>query len=263
MAKIMNPRWKRVHAPYTIPMGIQIASMLETPEEAEIRRRKSAARRIKILMSIIVLAGGARFLIKDPVRKPPPDYTKRNIKIVPGMLDAMPQATKDKLGPQMLAKMAAADEQARREKLAAPQVAAADKSLYRVADPIDQNDADAKIIEEKTFAMTQRRRIDSQRETVQERMEETRQVTLVKFSSGGHIFAERAERRPTQTEIRIDKTMEAGLPNRWVAVIQKDAADWKEPVPAGRVRLKPAKGITVILDRGSASRVTVKKFDEI
>jgi hypothetical protein len=238
----------------------------ETPEEAEARRRAATAKRIKILAACSALAVVARIFISDPKRTPPPDYTKMNIKIVPGMLDSMPASARAKLDPQLVAKMVLVDEQARRGEYGKPVAEQAPSGPYKPADAPTIVDVEAETFKEQVFAYARKRRIDAERQAREEsQARDIRKATLVQFASGGYVRAEAAEKRPTGTAIRIDKNMEANVPSRWVASIQTDALDWQEPVPAGQVRLRPAKGITVILHRDTASRVTVEKnrFDEI
>ena len=240
-------------------------SMAETPEELEARRRAATARRIKILAALTVAVVAARVLIHDPKRKAPIDYSKqKNIRVVPGMLDTLPAATRAALDPQVVNQMVMADELARRGEYGKPPVSEP-TGHYQPADAPAEKDVEAEAYKEQLFAYARRRKIDRERQEEAEKSRDVSKATLVQFASGGYILAETAKQRPDQTYIRLDHTIEANVPSRWVFSIRKDALDWQEPVPAGLVRLHPAKGITVILHRDAASRVTIRKknIDEI
>lgn len=240
-------------------------SMAETPEELEARRRAATARRIKIMAVLMVGVVIARIFVSDPKRKAPIDYTRqRNIRVVPGMLDTLPAATRASLDPQVVNQMVMADELARRGEFGKPQVPEV-VGHYQPANAPTEKDLEAEAYKEQLFAYARRRKIDLERRAEAEKSKDVSKATLVQFTSGGYILAEAAKQRPDETYIRLDHTIEANVPSGWVTSIRKDALDWKEPVPAGLVRLQPAKGITVILHRDAASRVTIqkKKVDEI
>ena len=239
--------------------------MAETPEEAETRRRAATSQRVKIFAVLVAGCVCARLLISDPQRKAPIDYAKqRNIKIVPGMLDTMPAASRTALDPQVVSKMVMADEQARRGEYGKPEVKE-EIGHYQPADAPAAKDLEAEAYKEQLFSYARRRKVDLELQARAEKSRDISKSTLVRFSSGGYILAEAAQQHPDKTYIRLDQTIEADLPSHWVSSIRKDALDWQEPVPAGQVRLQPARGITVILHRDAASRVTVQKktFDEI
>lgn len=248
-------------------MATLLVSTTETPEEAEARRRASTAFRIKVLVGISVLVIAARVFIKDPERKAPIDYTKAPVKIVPGMLDTLPASARANIEPQLLAKMVLADEMARRGEFGKPPAETeAAKVEYRPAEAPTERDVEAEAYKEQIFAYARKRRIDTlRRDRIEQQSRDTRKSTLVRFASGGFVHAEAAERRRRDTYIRIDKNLEADLPNSLVSSVRNDALGWNEPVPAGKVKLRPARGITVILFRDTARRVTVEKtsIDEI
>ena len=248
-------------------MARTLISTSETPEEAEARRRATTAFRIKVLIGVSVVVLGARFLIKDPERKGPVDYSKVQVKIVPGMLDTMPASTRAQLDPKLVAKMVLVDEMARRGEYGKPDAKkeSSTAGTYRPMDAPTEADVEAEAYKEQVFAYARRRRIEAERQARVEVGRDIRRTVLVRFASGGFVHAERAEKRASETFIRLDRTIEADLPNVLVASVKSDSLDWNEPVPAGQVKLTPARGITVILNRDTASRVTIEKspIDEI
>jgi len=246
---------------------VRLINTTETPEEAEARRRAATARRIKILVFLSVGVITARFVISDPKRKAPIDYTKAlQITIVPGMLDTMPAAARAALDPQLVAKMVVADEMARRgqteKDFNAPVVPA---GTYRAADAPLVKDVEADLYKEQVFAYARKRRIETERVRRDEQPVDVSKSTLVQFRSGGYVLAEEAFQRPDDTYIRLSRTLEADFPSKWVTSIRKGAVGWQEPVPPGQVRIKPAKGITAVLHRDTARNVTINKakVDEI
>lgn len=245
---------------------VRLLNTNETPEEAEARRRAATARRIKILVFLSVGVVVARTFISDPKRKAPIDYTKsRQIKIVPGMLDTMPAASRAALDPQVVSKMVLADEMARRGVTTLDSAPPLPTGTYKVADAPLEKDLEADLYKEQVFAYARKRRIETERQRRDEQPVDLGNSTLVQFRSGGYVLAEAAQQRPDETYIRMSKTVEADFPSHWVSSIRKNVQGWQEPVPPGQVRLKPAKGITVIMHRDTAARVTVvkTKVDEI
>jgi hypothetical protein len=87
---------------------------------------------------------------------------------------------------------------------------------------------------------------------------------LVLLRHGRYLKAEEVKQKGARTEIRIDNSMLALLPNKLVSSVSNDALHWEEPIPRGRVRLKPAPGITITVSRTTSRRITVKKriYDE-
>jgi hypothetical protein len=249
-------------------MADRSQSPSETPEQAEARRRAATARRIKVLIGLSVLVLGARFIVRDPKKRAPVDYTKmQTLKIVPGMLDTLPAATRAQLDPQIVAKMVLADEMARRGEYGKPAEDTKTAAVpYKPMDAPAEADLEAETYKEQIFAYARRRRIiTEQQRRIEQQALDLSNSTLVQFRSGGYLLAETAQKGSADTYIRMSKAVRAEIPNRWVSSIQNDARGWEEPVPAGQVRLTPAKGITVILHRDTASRITIEKtkFDEI
>jgi hypothetical protein len=237
----------------------------ETPEQQEARRRRAVDRRMRVLAAVAVVVIASRFFVSDPKRKAPIDYTRvPNMKVVPGMLDTMPAASRANLDQRLVAKVIIADEQVRRGEYGKEQKPV-QIAQYKPADPPTKIDLEAATLQEFTYSYARRRQIDLDRQRRQEEAPDLTKDTLVQFASGGHVLAEKANRSSRGTMIRLNRTIEANVPNRWVSNIKPDSVGWTEPVPAGKVRIKPAKGITIVIDRGMAGEITTheRKFDEI
>lgn len=238
----------------------------ETIEEKQARIRRESAQRIRILSVIAVIAIGARIAIKDPVKPPPPVHNVP-IKIMPGMLAALPPSERAKLDPQLIARLMLADEQAKQKKnemLAALHSAGKNAGPYKPAPRIDTPIEAEESTKEHLYAYSKRQKVaDEVKEKLKQ--DETRKAaTLVRFSNGGNLRVDLASRDKDGVTVRM-AGVAARFPDRMVASVMQNAGAWEEPVPADKIKFKPARGITVILDRDTARRVTVKKqvFDEI
>ncbi len=208
--------------------------------------------------AITVLAIGARLLIKDPEPPRTPPRTAP-IRIAPGVLQNLPQHVQDKLDPQVLAALRRADQDA----LEARETAVA-RSDYRPAETPLRNIEDEEAYRKEVFVSAKRRQLmERQKENVILARDLSKPM-LVRFRRGGTIRAEQARMIKDKVEIFYDKTLLAGVPRRSVLSVTEEGLTWKEPVPIGFVKIKPAKGITVTVKQGTAKRITIKKsvYDE-
>lgn len=246
-------------------MGIQldITALQDSPEERELRRRNATRRRIMVLGSTLGLAVLARVLIKDPQPPAPPDYSQDEIRYIPGMLDSLPPSERDRLDPKIIARMIQTDENARRGQLPSTETMLA-QGEYQPAEPKFETDIEAEKYKDKVFAYAKRRRIEMEIEKAQMAQDLTKTM-LVRFHGGGYVKAEKIGQRGHSTDIRIDKTISAQIPNQMILSVSANALTWKEPVPSGFVRLKPAKGITITVHKEIANRISVREnpIDEI
>lgn len=239
-------------------MGIQLqlSAFQDSPEQREQKRRAALRKRLLILGSSLLVAVLARLMIKNP---PPPkqvDRSRDEIRYVPGMLDALPASERVKLDPKVVAKMMEVDENARRGiKMAPAQTEVAQTgTTYKPTEPLFQDEREAVQYKENLAYNLQRRR--KLKETVTEQVD-TSKVMVVQFRKGGYIRAEKAAEHINQVEIRVNRALLARYPNRLVSGIKANGLSWEEPVPAGFVKLKPAKGITATLRKNTAERISI------
>ena len=74
--------------------------------------------------------------------------------------------------------------------------------------------------------------------------------------------AEKAEKANNGVDILVDRSMQAHLPSNIISSVSNNALTWKEPIPAGYTELKPAKGITITVQKSIANRITILKYKE-
>jgi hypothetical protein len=229
--------------------------------EEELSLQKMAATRKRFISLLVTLAilVTLRIIIKDPPKPKIPDRSKREFRALPGVLDNLPVSEQMKLTPQMVSALREADlkEQMKRapKKIEGPYVPG----------EVPMENLQEKVEYERLLAQFEEKR----RKMLEEHKVEVRDLskdTLVMFRTGGYIKAEDATIGKTAVEINYSKGFSAKLTRNMVKKIQENAVDWEEPVPAGFVKLKPAKGITVIVAKGTSEKITVlkyKKDDEI
>ncbi|MBV9080564.1 MAG: hypothetical protein JO102_05535 [Elusimicrobia bacterium] len=239
-------------------MAKLLAPIRETAQEVERRKREASVRRTKVLSVVAVVAIGARLLIKNPPPQKIADVSRARIKIIPGMLDAMPPSERAKLDPRLVAQMMAVDEAARTQTAVASAPAKPSEPYHPAGAPSLKEHEDD-VVMQRMYAYEIRHQIDEKRKEMDDTQVDTRKSTLVLFTSGGYVKTEKAAADDDGVEIRLDKTIQAEVPSGMVSAIQKDALNWEEPVPDDQVRLRPAKGITVILNRETAGQITIDK----
>jgi hypothetical protein len=216
---------------------------------------------LRSLIVIAVVAAGARMLIKDP---PPPKQVDRSqfkVRYVPGMLENLPKSALDKMDPKLLADIRKAEMEARMAQDFNPTMYA--KGAYKPSNvPLENQSA---LETQKQYAYSNARRNAKIRMTEPEEPVDTRRTTLVQFTSGGAIKAEKASAGRAGVDMDFGKTMQARVPQKMVARITPNSLEWKEPIPRGFVELKPARGITITVAKETARRITVSKpvYDEI
>jgi hypothetical protein len=228
----------------------------ESVEQIEARKRRETAQRVKTLSIVAAVALVARLAIKDPPKPPPPDHSNVPIKILPGMLEALPASERAKLDPSIVAKMMEADAKARIEKEAKTN-AQQSEVAYR---PLPVSDDANRLREEKlqelySYAKRQRSE-DLERQRLKEEQESIYKM-VVQFRDGGYLKVLDAREEMAGITVRIPG-IAITVPREMVVSVVA-VADWKEPVPTGKVRLQPARGITIVIDKGAAQRISLPK----
>lgn len=233
----------------------------ETPEELEIRRRKSMVKRMRNLSIVLIVSVTARFLIKDPVPPPPPDRSQKKIRYVPGMLEDISADRLSKMDPRLVAQMRAAEARYKEEQTYKSTPFLGGK--YLPAEIPLTNEADAEELRQMqyTFAKNKVNRI------IEESVRQSRDLTkgmLIHFRGGGFIKAENAIPDRDGMRINFDRSLNVTLPKRFVLSTIPGSAKWKEPIRPGMVQLKPAPGITITVAKETAKRISVQKsiYDE-
>jgi hypothetical protein len=229
----------------------------ETPEEREIRRRRSTARRIRTMVVIFGVAVTARIFIKNPPPPKTPDYSKYKVRYVPGMLDAIPASERSRMDPKILAQIQQTDVDARNGRLAqtAP-VNAFAKQPYKAAEtPLPNISQEEK---DRQFAYVyEKRREERMHQLEEQEIHDTTKSTVVEFLGGGYLRVEKAAEGNRICEIKVDRKTIAAVPARLVKNVRPDAAEWTPPLSKNQVQLKPARGITIVIGRNIASRITM------
>jgi hypothetical protein len=230
-----------------------------TPEDREIAKRAATRRRTMVLGVITLIAIVIRVAVKNPPPPKSPDHAGEPFRALPGMLQNIPESERAKLSPDLLAKMQEADLKARTGR-DAPATALAHvpaTSEYRpAAAPVDIRTEEQKLTDTKFKYASRRKTVELQEPISQEDFGKDK---LVVFSRGGYIRVESAERAQGFVDIRLDRTSHALVPQKIVRSISTISLPWTEPVPAGQVKLKPARGITITIDRASAKRISITK----
>jgi hypothetical protein len=226
----------------------------ETPEQREIRRRKNTVRRVRVMVAIFAVAVLARVFIKNPPPPKTPDYSHYKVRYVPGMLEAIPAAQRSQMDPKLLAMMVRADEEARHG-LAAQQTAGSFvKKTYEAAEAPLASESRVEAEKQFVYAYTKRRQ-EKIHEMEQEERRETTKTTVVQFTGGGYLHVEQASESGRVYEIKFDRTMLATVPSHMVQRVRPNAVDWSPPLGRNEVELKPARGITIVLQRQLAARI--------
>lgn len=229
----------------------------ETIEEKEARKRQESAKRVKMLSVVAVLCLAARFVVKDPVKPPPPDHSNAPVKILPGMLASLPASERAKLSPQLLARMMEADAKARVD-----QMAKAD--AYQPANAPPPRDVLGEKMKQEMYRYARRQRAADRKRRQFKEEQEAPMKMLVRFTNGGRLRVEEARKGPEGVTVRLPG-LAATFPHRMVGAVVEHAKAAPEPVPPGKIRIKPARGITMIVDRDTARRITIARavYDEI
>ncbi len=237
-------------------MASHFTSTAETPEEREIRKRKQTVKRIRIMMTIFGMAIVARVFIKNPPPPRTPDYSKYKVRYVPGMLDAIPAAERSKMDPKILARIQQADDDARYKRTNLPPMTALAKGPYKASETPLASQTQQEV--ERQFAYSyEKRRHEKIHQLEEQELRSTTKTTVVEFAGGGYVHVEKAARDKRVCEIKFDRSISASVPSTMVKNVRTDAADWSPPLSKGEVSLKPARGITIILQRQLATRITI------
>jgi hypothetical protein len=238
-------------------MASREINSFENPEQREIRRRQQTKRRIRAMTVIFGLSIATRVFIKNPPPPKTPDYSKYKVRYVPGMLDAIPAAERAKMDPKVLARIQQADDEARNKRAGTPTpVYAAAKGPYKATEvPIASQTQEEKELQFEYVYAKQRQAKAQQLE--RQEIHDTTKSTVVEFAGGGYIFAERAARDGRVCKIKLDRNTIAAVPSTLVKSLRTDAAGWTPPLAKGEVMLKPARGITIVLQRQVANRITI------
>jgi hypothetical protein len=168
----------------------------------------------------------------------------------------MPQSVKNKMAPEQLARLQLAEEEALKKRQEAQPATMVAQTYQAPLPPVATGVTEGE--KQQLFKLAKRRAME--RDLMEKYEEENRtQTTVVQFRGGGWLRAERATPTRRGFEIRVNRALVAQYPRHRVQLVRENAGDWQEPVPTGFVKIKPAKGITVILRRGTSKRITVKK----
>lgn len=237
--------------------------MTETFGEKELRLRRESAQRLRVLVVVVVLSVVARLIISDPVKPPPPDHSGVPIKILPGMLAALPVSERAKLDPQLIARMMAADEEIRLKKPSAVQAPKVELA-YKAADKPDSDDPLGEREKHRKYNLAMRQKAVDLAHAKMEQEKNAPMKTLVRFTNGGALRVEDAHKAKDSLTIRL-VGIAATFPAAMVRSTSTNPADFTEPVPAGMVRIQPAHGITVTIAEGTAKRISISKstYDQI
>ncbi len=202
---------------------------------------------------------GARLLIKDPEPPKAADHSHKPFRALPGVLDNIPVAEQSKISPEILAQLKEANRRVVVKKATSLDKFFKDGS-YVPADVPTDNVKDQAVAQEFQYQYVRRQKIiDHQKELerAQALAADPNKKVLVLFKSGRHIKARNTYNNPPFLAIQVDTTMTAGVNRQHIQSVTDNAATWQEPVPAGKTRLKPAKGITITVDKKVAERITI------
>ncbi|MCB4756492.1 MAG: hypothetical protein LHV69_05595 [Elusimicrobia bacterium] len=232
-------------------MRLNVQAVLDTPEEKEHLKRSAVKKRVLTLTAIAVVAIIARILIKDP---PPPKAPAHHEKVryLPGVIDNLTPAQKAKIDPLVLAELEAASSEFNEKKQREQYEAFAQK---RAVEEWNKKLEDLKKIQKQLVVKYKVREYHSP--TVAEK-KELQKTILVRFKGGGYIKAQKAYAKKGNVNLEMDASMAAQFPQKMVSQITPDALNWQEPVPQGQVKLKPGHGMTIIVAKSIAGRITAK-----
>jgi len=236
----------------------------ETYEEKQQRKQRESRQRIRALVAVCVVSVIARLVIKDPAKQVAELHPEAQVKILPGMLASLPASERARLDPKVVAQLMLADEQAKEKKIAPAKPEQFAGGAYKPAQAPEDTDTLGERAKQMQYAYAKRQRsIDEEKAKMETKIEAVNK-TLIQFSNGRSLRVLRAQRDANDTTIRM-AGLSATLPNRLIRSVTDNAEAWQEPVPAGKVVIKPARGITIVVDKETARRITVKKagYDEI
>lgn len=236
-------------------MAIDINEAVSVYEEREAQKRAATRKRTIRLIVICVVIGIVRLVVKDP---PPPkraEHARVPGVARPGMLDRIPLAEQAKMDPKILAQLREADTKARTPGLKSAEEIVRGPYVPTEAPPEDVREK--QLDQEYAYQYVRRQKIVEEKKQV-ESVDVTK-PTLVRFKHGRFVKARRARDVSPYMAIELDRTIVASLPKKIILSVTDDALTWKEPVEKGKVRLKPAKGITITVNKNIAQRITVLK----
>src|SRR5690349_9386264 len=117
-------------------MAMNVTLITESPEEREIRIRKTTLRRIRALAATFGVAILARIFVKNPPPPKTPDYGKDAVRFIPGMLDAIPASERARMDPKLLAKMQQMDNDFRHGRIQTTEAPAGPVAYKAVESPL-------------------------------------------------------------------------------------------------------------------------------
>src|SRR5262245_26995045 len=78
-------------------------------QQREIEKRQAIQRRLRTLGAVFLICVVARIFIKNPEPPKQPRHAGEPLRAMPGMLRNIPEAQRDKISPELLAQLKAAD----------------------------------------------------------------------------------------------------------------------------------------------------------
>jgi hypothetical protein len=237
-------------------MAIDISGAVSAYEEREKKRRAAEKKRRIILALLCVGAVVARLTIKNP--PPPKPAYHDNYVALPGVLEKMSLADQAKLKPELLAQLKEADSKAKvPTKEQAVEAYFAKGGRYTPADAPVENLNDKELQKEFQYQYARRQKMIEQKKEAE--ILDPSKTMLVMFKNGRYVKARRTRDIDPFLAIEVDSTMAASLNKKMILSVSNNALTWVEPVPAGSVRLKPAKGITITVNQRIADQITILK----
>lgn len=216
----------------------------ESPEERELKKRISTARRIKILGAICLLTVVAKFFIKGPPPPKAPDHSNSATRISSAFLDTVPVTDRSRIAPEILAKLEAAKTES--------QVASANALPAKYMPPEPPVPLEHK---EPAYQLAKKKTPKKSPPATEET--DVSKRTLVLLRDGRYFRARSADRVGDEVRIVLDGAIHLSLPRRLILSISDNAMTWREPIPLSYVQLHPAPGMTVILRKTTAKRITI------
>ncbi|OVE78331.1 hypothetical protein BVX98_00565 [bacterium F11] len=228
-------------------------------EDREIQKQSALKKRVGIWATLLVAFILIRVVVKNPPAYKTPDHGNVPVKYVPGMLDAMPEEDRAKLTPSMIAKYREADQKALTEMASSGIEEKWVETKYIPQEAPSEIRPELEAYKETLFQYAKKRR---KIEAFQEKLRAEQAITkkmLVHFKPSGYVQAEEASFKPSHILIKVDESMLVRYPKRMVRSIKESPSNWVEPVPKGFVRLKPARGITMVVTKRTAKRIKTKR----
>jgi len=223
-------------------------------EKQEIKKQQRAVKKRLIRLGVIVIICiGVRIYKKDPPKFVAPDHSNKQTVYLPGILETMPEAEKANLPAAELAKYQEAD-----------RLVQEDTTLGTGWEPIEyvREEAPSEISPEleayrdRLFKYAKKRR---KTEILREQMlieEKFVKKELILFKRSGYITAGSTFRKKKELHIRINNSMRMVYPLHLVRTVFSDSREWEEPIPKGFVKVKPAKGVTMVVKKRTATRLS-------